>query len=374
MFVSEFNSQKFRFWSFVSMFLLVFVHGYNLDIRYLQPWTTPGEPLTFTTFTQYFLANGIFRFRIPMLFIISGFLYALHDDRPYGQRTKKRLRTLLFPYLIWSLVGFAFTYILEMFPYTRSLVECSHIVQIDEERNLLHDYTIFETIGRIILFPVPYQLWFIRVLLIYNIAYPAIRWCINHPVGKWIFFGIAFLMWLGTMGFVFFEGEGLLFFSLGIWMQKTSFDINKPKRWLNPLAWGIVFIGFSIIKTLLAFWGEPYLGDAVYTVMTIMHKIVIFSGLITAWYGCNALVEWCMNSKWFVWLSAFSFMIYVVHAPLVAYATEAVFGMVNHFPNYRMLTYIFLPLAVIALSVSLGALLRKFLPGVYGLLTGGRGF
>ena len=81
-----------------------------------------------------------------------------------------------------------------------------------------------------------------------------------------------------------------------------------------------------------------------------------------------------MNRKWFVWLSAFSFMIYVVHAPLVAYATEAVFGMVNHFPNYRMLTYIFLPLAVIALSVSLGALLRKFLPGVYGLLTGGRGF
>lgn len=374
MFVSEFNSQKFRFWSFVSMFLLVFVHGYNLDIRYLQPWTAPGEPLTFTTFTQYFLANGIFRFRIPMLFIISGFLYALHDNCPYGQRTKKRLRTLLLPYLIWSLVGFAFTYFLEMFPYTRSLVEGSHIVQIDEERNLLHDYTLFETIGRIILFPVPYQLWFIRVLLIYNIAYPAIRWCINHPVGKWIFFGIAFLMWLGTMGFVFFEGEGLLFFSLGIWMQKTNFDINKPKRWLNPLAWGIVFIGFSIIKTLLAFWGEPYLGDAVYTVMTIMHKIVIFSGLITAWYGCNALVEWCMNRKWFVWLSAFSFMIYVVHAPLVAYATDAVFGMVNHFPNYRMLTYIFLPLAVIALSVSLGALLRKFLPGVYGLLTGGRGF
>ncbi|MFZ4549269.1 MAG: hypothetical protein ACOYN4_17610, partial [Bacteroidales bacterium] len=87
--ISVFTSSKFRFWSFVSMVLLVFVHGYNLDSRYMQPWTLPGEPMDFTAFTEYFLANGIFRFRIPMLFIISGFLYALHDQKPYKQRTNK---------------------------------------------------------------------------------------------------------------------------------------------------------------------------------------------------------------------------------------------------------------------------------------------
>jgi hypothetical protein len=87
--LSDFVSKKFRFWSFVSMVLLVFVHGYNLDIRYMQPWTIPGEPLNITSFTEYFLANGIFRFRIPMLFIISGYLYALHDQKPYKQWTTK---------------------------------------------------------------------------------------------------------------------------------------------------------------------------------------------------------------------------------------------------------------------------------------------
>jgi fucose 4-O-acetylase-like acetyltransferase len=372
--VTEFNSRKFRFWSFVSMFLLVFVHGYNLDIRYLQPWTVTGEPLTFTTFIEYFLANGIFRFRIPMLFIISGYLYALHDNRPYKQRTTRRLRTLLLPYLIWSMAGFAFTYLLEMFPYTRSIVESSNIVRIDDQRALLHDYHWYEMLGRWILIPVPYQLWFIRVLLIYNVAYPAIRWCINHRVGRWIFFGIAMLMWLGTMGFVFFEGEGLLFFSLGIWIQKASFDIDRPKRFLNPVIWGAVFIGLSSVKTWLAFKGEALMGESVYPVMTIMHKVVILSGLITAWYGCNSLVEWCMNRKWFVWLSAFSFMIYVIHAPLVAYATEVVFDYVHHIPNYRLLTFIGLPLVIIGFSIIVGSLMRKYLPGIYGLLTGGRGF
>ena len=110
--LSAFNSQKFRFWSFVSMFLLVFVHAYNLNQSYLQPWTMPGEPMTVTGFTEYWLANGIFRFRIPMLFIISGYLFAISDHKPYKQRAGKRVKTLLYPYLIWSAVGLLLTFVL----------------------------------------------------------------------------------------------------------------------------------------------------------------------------------------------------------------------------------------------------------------------
>ena len=371
--VSEFNSRKFKFWSFLSMFLLVFVHGYNLHERYMQPWTIPGEALNFTTFTEYFFANGIFRFRIPMLFIISGFLYALHDNRPYGQRTKKRLRTLLLPYLIWSALGFAFTWLLEMFPWSKAIVAGSHIVQADDTRMLLHDYRWYEMAGRWVLIPVPYQLWFIRVLLIYNVAYPAIRWCVTNKVAKWIFFSIAGLMWLGTMGFVLFEGEGLLFFSLGVWMQKRNFNLDVPLKSLNPLWWGCAFILLAGIKTVIAFIGQPVLGNGVFPVLIILHKLVVISGLIFAWYGCNGLVSWSMQRKWFVWLTAFSFIIYAVHAPLVAYAIEAVFQIVSHVPYYRMLTFIFLPFTIIAFAVSAGAFLRKVWPGLYGILTGGRG-
>ena len=355
------------------MFLLVFVHGYNLHERYMQPWTIPGESLTLTTFTEYFLANGIFRFRIPMLFIISGFLYALHDHRPYGLRTRKRLRTLLLPYLIWSAIGFAFTWSLELFPWSKAIVAGSHIVQADDTRMLLHDYHWYEMAGRWILIPVPYQLWFIRVLLIYNIAYPAIRWCVSNRIVRWIFFSIAGLMWLGTMNFVFFEGEGLLFFSLGVWIQKSRFSIDLPGKALNPWFWGGAFILLASVKTVLAFIGQPVLGNGLFPVLTILHKLVIFSGLVFAWYGCNGLVAWCMQWRWFVWLTAFSFIIYVVHAPLIAYAIEAVFAMVSQVPHYRMLTFIFLPLTIITLAVCTGALLRRVWPGLYAILTGGRG-
>jgi fucose 4-O-acetylase-like acetyltransferase len=368
--LSAFNSQKFRFWSFISMALLVYVHGYNLNQGYLQPWTLPGERLTFTSFTEYFLANGIFRFRIPMLFIISGYLFALGDYKPYKQIADKRVKTLLYPYLIWSAVGLLLTYVLEFFPYTRNVVAATHMMQIDNTRLLIHQYYWYEVIARWIFFPVSYQLWFIRVLLIYNLAYPLLRWCITHPLFKKIFFSVAILFWLATGGLILIEGEGLLFFSLGIWMLKTNFNIDESGKWLTPKYWMIVFVGLSAIKTLLAFTANF---NGVEIVLLIMHKLVVVSGLIFAWYGCNSLVKYCMSKKWFVWLCAFSFMIYVLHAPLVVYATKAIFLQIDNWYAYRLLTYIVLPFCLIVLTVIFGALLRKFLPKLYSFVTGGRG-
>lgn len=372
--VNPFLSQKFRFWSFVSMFLLVFVHGYNLEFRYLQPWSTPMEAMTPTAFLEYLLANGLFRFRIPMLFIISGFLFAMHDEQPHGQRVKKRLRTLGLPYLLWSALGIALTFALEFHPYTRAIIADSHVVQIDDSRLLLTDYRWYELMFRWIFLPVPYQLWFIRVLLIYNLAYPWIRSAVMGKISRPIFFAIVILLWMGTMGFLLFEGEGLLFFSLGVWMQKTGFSIEQPRGWMNPRAWFAAFLVMAVAKTWLAFEGQALMGRSVFPLIASLHKGTVLSGLIAAWYGGDSLVRWFMERKWFVWLSAFSFMIYALHAPFVAYFINPVVHLFQPFEAARLAAFVFLPLVVIAICVSVGALLRTLLPKTYSLLTGGRGF
>jgi fucose 4-O-acetylase-like acetyltransferase len=368
--LSSFVSQKFKFYAFLSMLLLVYVHGYNLNERYLQPFTFVQETLTFNTFIQYFLANGIFRFRIPMLFIISGFLYALHDEKPYKERTVKRLRTLLLPYLLWSGIGMLFVFSLEQFPYTLNLVKQTPFWPYPEK--LIQEYNFDEFITKWIFAPLPFQLWFIRVLLIYNILYPAIRWAVMK--GAKIYFPIMGLFWLSSIHLGFIEGEGLFFFSLGIWMQKRNFDIVESNKWLSPIFWGVIFIGFTTIKTYLAFFGLAILGENTYfPLMLILHKIVIFSGLIAVWFGCDVLVRFFMKQSWFVWMSAFSFMIYALHAPLINYALNATFPLVKEIPHYRLLTFILLPTTISLFCISVGAILRKVSPSVYGILTGGRG-
>jgi fucose 4-O-acetylase-like acetyltransferase len=370
--MDHFTSQKFKFWVFASMIMLLFVHSYNLNERYLRPFSIVREQLTFNSFLQYFLSNGLFRFFIPILFSISGYLFSTRDEQLYGKRIRKRFRTIFLPYLIWSAVGLALTYAIELSSYGRSIVETTHLMELSNNRILLHDYKWYELLVRWILLPVPYQLWFLRVLFIYNLIYPALRWCVLKYTH--VFFTVAILFWLSDISFILFEGEGLFFFSLGIWLQKKNFNIKDPNKWLRPLPWSIVFLLLTFGKTILAFEGYRMIGDTIFPLLLILYKLVVFSGFIAAWFGADKLVSLCMNKKWFVWLSSFSFIIYTLHSPLVAYAINFIFPLVQHLDNYRLLTYIFLPMGLFIFCVGTGMLIRYFSPRIYVILTGGRGF
>jgi fucose 4-O-acetylase-like acetyltransferase len=355
------------------MILLVFVHGYNLSDRYLQPWTLPHESLTLTSFTEYLFANGIFRFRIPMLFIISGYLYALHDTVSNKTRIGKRFQSLIIPYLLWSAIALALCYAFELSSYGHFLLEKTHMLQIDASRLFIHDYKWYEVIARWLFFPVAYQLWFIRVLFFYNLAYPIIKWCVAHPRWRWVFFSIVFLFWLSTGGLILIEGEGLLFFSLGVWIQKTNFQIESAGKYFKPVGWWIAFVLLAIAKTWLAFSGEAIMGESVYPIITLLHKVVVIAGLVACWFGLDFLVKWCIEKKWFVWLSSFSFFIYVLHAPWVAIFIDGAFDLLNYSTGHRIITFILLPVVVICVCILIGMSLRKLAPRVYSVLTGGRG-
>jgi fucose 4-O-acetylase-like acetyltransferase len=372
--ISSFTSQKIKCWTFIAIVMVVIVHSYNLTDRYLQPWTTPGDALTATSFIEYFISNGITRFIMPLLFCISGYLFSMRDFRPRRQVVKSRLRTIGIPFIFWSAFGIALVYVLELFPYTRSLVAGSQVVQISNDRLLIHDYHWYEILLRWLLVPASYQLWFLQVLLVYNLCYPAMRWCIMHKTARWIFFTIAALLWFATFGGVIIDGEGMLFFSIGIWMQKNNFDIETPGRRLKPLAWGIAFILLCTGKTWLAFNPQSLSPLNAWPLLLIMHKLSQLSGLIAVWYGGNSVVRICMGQRWFVWLTGFSFIIYVMHTPAVAIFINAVFSLLHYGNNYRMLSFILLPLMAIAACVIIGWLLRSIFPKTYSLLTGGRGF
>lgn len=375
-------SDKFRFWTFVSMLLLVFVHGYNLNQRYLQPWTDPQEPMTGTAFMEYFLSNGIFRFRIPMLFMISGFLFARIAYRSYAELIKKRARTLLVPYLLWSACMLGMLWLFELQEPGRTWVSQSGVAQIDGTRVLVHQYGWKELLARWILVPVAYQLWFIRVLFFYNLAFPAIRWCLLHPIRRWIFWGLSFLCWLSTMGFWFMEGEGLLFFSIGAWLflqrgipgseeESTAFPIRVSSLYkrLFLLAWLVL----TALKTVLAFRGQAWIGDSVYTVITLLHKGVIVVGLLAVWFNLDPLVRYFMNKDWFQRSTRYSFFIYAVHAPLVALMIDPLLQGLSDCPGRRAILYVVWPLMLVLLAVVLSSLVRHFFPKFHSVLTGDRG-
>jgi fucose 4-O-acetylase-like acetyltransferase len=367
--VHRFTSQKFRFYSFVCIALLLFVHGYNLNETYLQPFSMVKEPLTFTTFFEYFISNGILRFRIPLLFIISGYFFAMQDSRPYLQRIKKRFASLMIPFFIWSALGLLFTIWLEQYDITAQAVRLAELDQMGDRRpysTMAWDDLLF----RWLVAPVSFQLWFLRSLFLYNLFYPIIKWLVTKIPAVW--FVIALLFWLIGFRILFMEGQGLLFFSFGVWLFKSNYPLHQTPKWFSHYLSWLFFIGLSVIKTFMAFELEMDTMPS-YRIITVLHCSAVFAGVFAVWFGADAIVKWCMSKKWFVWASAFSFFIFGLHVPLLAYLTRFVYMYCSQIPNYRLLTYLIVPSFVLLFCISVGALVRSLFPKVYRVMTGGRG-
>lgn len=367
--MNRFLSQKFRFYSFVSIALLTFVHGYNLDVGYLQADSLVNERLTFTTFFEFLLSNGLLRFRIPLLFIISGYIFSLQDNKPYSLMIGRRFKSLMIPFFIWSAVGLLITYILQQFPASAQVVKDTNIDQLGDNRP-------YNEIGwggvllRWLVAPVSFQLWFIRSLFIYNIMYPLFRWGITRIPAIWL--SATFLLWVMQFSALTFEGNGIFFFSLGIWLNKSNYPLDKKPEWFSAyLAWAC-FIGFAVIKSFMAF--ELDEGRLTKVALIGLYSGTVLSGLLAVWFSLDELVKWCMQRKWFVWLSAFAFVIYGMHVPIIQYLTIFMYRHIQHLPNYRLIIYFAAPAIVIIICIATGFILRKFFPGFYRLATGGRGF
>ena len=93
-------SQKIKFLYIFCMVLLVVIHGYNLNNRVLSPNQLQLNDLTFTNFVEFFIANAVLRFRIPLLMTISGFLLAQSSITSYVDMIVKKMRTLILPFLL----------------------------------------------------------------------------------------------------------------------------------------------------------------------------------------------------------------------------------------------------------------------------------
>jgi len=361
-------SQKLRFFTFMSILLVVVVHCYNLKNRYLQPFTVVEEPLTLTTFIQYLISNGLVRFIIPLLFIISGFLFASGDEQSYKFRILKRLRTLLLPYLIWSAIALILTYWLQQYPSTSLALKDAQLDQLGDNRTY-SQFAWSDLLLRLTLFPIAFQLWFLRCLFIYNLAYPILLKALtNYPK---IWFSVVSFLWIASFGAHFMEGEGLLFFSLGIYSQKGQLNIITPTTWLQPKRWIGVLVASSIIKTLLAFYFKWTISS--YIILSILHKTTILSGLIVIWFGLDKLVFTCMKRPWFVSLCSYSFFIYAIHVPFVCYAICYLYRFYPFLLHHRLLLFCILPMATILIALLIGKGFKLISPKLYALFTGGRG-
>jgi fucose 4-O-acetylase-like acetyltransferase len=374
-------SRKMRFFSFVSMVLLVYVHGYDLNDRYLQPFSFVYEKMTVTTFFEYFTANGIFRFRIPMLFAISGYLLALGDSKGYGKMIGRRFRTLAIPFFLWTTLGAVIAYGLFHWSFTHQSVLNIHMQPTPKNWNEFGWRDWLNMVGST---NVTYQLWFLRSLFIMALIYPVLRYLVLRAPA--VTFTVIAFLWLLTPWsplyllpfrgpwLALFDGEALLPFCLGIWLCKRGKNLSATPRWFSMKLFVPLFLALAIGKTVLAFYAPSFKTPEVPGIpLWLLHKLTIVTGMLVTWYGSDRLAAWSIGRRWFRHASDQAFMIYALHVPLVTYLIDPVHGLLLPYRYYRLATYLLLPLAIILAAILFGSLLKKIAPSLFGILTGDRG-
>ena len=345
--MSEQESKRITSLRFLLIVLVIFIHNNGSEVA-----NTAVSGAVRLLFSEI-----LARTAVPLFFFLSGYLLFL-KERSYKEVLKKKSVTLLLPYLLWNgLVVFLF-WVGQTAPYVSAF--------FNDESNRIASYTLYQW-GDAFLglnyqgYPAAYQLWFIRDLIVLTILYPVGKWAVEH--WQALTFAVLFGLWIMQWRLFFFSSEAALFFFLGAYAVKygagvSSFDCIRIRD--ITLAYGVC-VAVEWIQVLRG--GE----------FMALHKLGILLGCVFWLRISQKLAAPGKFYQGLAYLADFSFFVYAAHEPFLTMLRKVWSSLLPLQNTVEQLVQYF-GLVLIAGGVSLcaGILLRKLLPQLYGILTGGR--
>lgn len=350
--MNPYTSQKIKIISFIAILLVVFLHAYNLDSAGSDVVLFDKSPLWVV---QDFISFGLTRVAVPLFFVISGFLFFMDGNSRFTgfvEKMKKRVRTLLVPFLFWSLAGIVLYFVLQSLPPLQPFFS----------KGLVRDFSPTEFFTVLFLHPIPYQFWFIRDLMVLVVLSPLLYVLIRYS--RLTFLVVCVMVWTQDFGPWNNSAEAMLFFVAGghlavyrqVWLARTYSG--------QALLFLALWILLLAAKTTALYLEQLFLGR-------LFLKASILIGMLALW-GCydrlfkNRIPNVMVNA------STVTFFIYAFHEPMLTMIKKVLFAVLGKGYSPHGAIYLAAPVLAIGVALFVGSALRKFVPRIYGLVTGGR--
>ncbi|WP_371742391.1 acyltransferase [Flavobacterium sp. 7E] len=276
--------------------------------------------------------------------------------KEYLLKIKKRFRTIFIPYFFWSISYFLIFFLLQSIPKLKVFFSNKNFV----------DFTFPEIISTIFINPIPYQLWFLRDLMILVLFSPVIYYLIK----KLKFFTLlSFLMiWFVDFDLLFCSSESLLFFSLGSFFSISKSDLLTIKSFKRVPLSVIIWILIIFTRTVLLYYAFNGI-----LIILFLHKISILFGLYAIWtlYDIFKVNDSFIHKNIFEVFN-YSFFLYVFHEPMLTFIKKILFYIMIKTEFWSLVIYVLAPFLTIVISLIVGSFLNKNSPRLYSLVTGGR--
>lgn len=201
--MTQFLSDKLRVLSLFSIILVLYIHS-GFHPNEIQGMAANGC-------VQNVVSEMLGRCAVPLFYVISGYLFFLKVpdgmQSIYG-KMRKRVRTLVVPYLIGCLFFVVFLALVESLPGTSRFMNGGIIPLFGKPFGEIV-WSVFCDAGNGT--PCAFQLWFLRDLIIIVATSPLWYWCLRRM--GWLFVVLAFVLTYVAVSHVPFKA--LFWFALG---------------------------------------------------------------------------------------------------------------------------------------------------------------
>lgn len=282
---------------------VVFIHVYSNAV------IVGGDELAtnadFSTLWFQYLFSQIFsRVAVPIFFFISAYLLYSEGRMTSLQiwgKWKKRVHSLLIPYLFWNLVVLLVQLVGQNVAITSRFFSRGQWNVAE-----MGWYQYADALFGFDQGPIDYPLWFIRDLMLLVVLSPVLYILIRKS--RCVLLIFPFLLWVGFAGgFNFYISRAaLLFFCLGLAFSGVNFT-----QWLgNRLgdAISFIYLGLACVE---AYWVTAG-ADAFW-----LHRFNVLIGCYVFLHIALRLLEYSCCSRLLRFLAAASFFIYLAHGCLL---------------------------------------------------------
>lgn len=340
---------------FPLMVLLLFAHV-------LPEKSVPIE-MNFSEMNLYHLfsegiSHNLSRIRNPLFFLFSGFFFFRKMEEWssgfYCSQLKKRIMSLVLPYLLWNVIMIVAMYI-------KNYAFIS-LFSMEPGEDLLkfRGTSLYEMFWHT---PVNYPLWFLRDLICMSVLSPVFYIFFKYLKGCGLLILTVLYLSAWESHVAGFSMSAFMFFGAGAYMgiyKKQILEFSSKYRYTVAIA-AFLFLCCAVVNN-----GREYHAYIV--------RVYVLLGIITAFN----LTDWLITRKvWkslFVKLSGTVFFIYAVHEVYIINWTKGFFSrtsLVNS-GGGLLISYVLIPFITLGVCLGLYFLLNRVAPNMLALMVGGR--
>ena len=343
--------------SFLFSILVVWAHSLNGEL-----FVTGQAELEALQRLEHLAAGRLAQIAVPGFFMISSYLfYRNFQPNKLMEKWRSRSRTILLPYLLWNALYYAAYAAVTRIPAIRQFIGKPPVL-----------LTAREFMKALLYYEYNPVFWYLFQLILLILLAPILYLILRRTIsGLLCLFFLILCLWKGW-SLPWLNLDALFYYSVAAFLALGRDRLGNPlehrlsgvlrEQWKHRFIQIIMLSVSFLLLQLLSIPGALLYARPLHTV------------LIRLWGVCTAVCVIRMVPLLPAGdLIKNSFFLYAVHFPWVRFFNKFAALVLPSTSASALFMFVLMPVFIILITWIISSIMKKFLPGVYLILSGGRG-